>query len=277
MLCAAFVTAALVPGFRVPPSSCSPQSARRCSPQRACQFDVNAALTDLNAAVLAEDYAEATRLCVAAQTPETWPRADRRRALCCTGRMRLRKPHRRPPQRPRGRKPCPCGCSSVWSSSACASPPPSSPPPCGRPPTRCCARRPARARRSPSCACCSRAATSNCRCALSRPPQTRTPQRRPRPYPALSPTSTSTQRRSEATLRAVTTSTLSPTEAMEVLAPALSTLDGGGPAAGGAKDPFFGMRLRGAPPAIVLVPDGDALLAEQAHSAPPCARTPLPA
>lgn len=82
---------------------------------------------------------------------------------------------------------------------------------------------------------------------------------------------------------------------MEVLAPALSTLDGGGPAAGAAKDPFFGMRLRGAPPAIVLVPDGDALLAEQAHTcrctqihmhmrmhtvgavhAPsPCARTPL--
>ena len=53
---------------------------------------------------------------------------------------------------------------------------------------------------------------------------------------------------------------------MEVLAPALSTLDGGGPAAGAAKDPFFGMRLRGAPPAIVLVPDGDALLAEQAHT-----------
>ena len=47
------------------------------------------------------------------------------------------------------------------------------------------------------------------------------------------------------------------------LAPALTTLDGGGPAAGAAKDPFFGMRLRGAPPAIVLVPDGDALLAEQ--------------
>ena len=72
----------LVPGFRVPPSSCSPQSARRCSPPRACQFDVNAALTDLNAAVLAEDYAEAARLkkAIAENAPEaaaatTWPEA----------------------------------------------------------------------------------------------------------------------------------------------------------------------------------------------------------
>ena len=72
----------LVPGFRVPPSSCSSQAARRCSSPRACQFDVNAALTDLNAAVLAEDYAEAARLkkAIAEAAPEaaaatTWPEA----------------------------------------------------------------------------------------------------------------------------------------------------------------------------------------------------------
>ena len=72
----------LVPGLRVPPSSCSAQSARRCSPARACQFDVNAALTDLNAAVAAEDYAEAARLkkLIDEAAPEaagatTWPEA----------------------------------------------------------------------------------------------------------------------------------------------------------------------------------------------------------
>ena len=63
MLALSAAVLSLVPGFRLPPSSCSAQqSARRCSPARACQFDVNAALTDLNAAVAAEDYAAAARL-----------------------------------------------------------------------------------------------------------------------------------------------------------------------------------------------------------------------
>ena len=60
------VVLVLLPVFRTSSSS----SLRRCSPLRACQteepFDMNTMVTALNAAVLVEDYAEAGRLCAAA-------------------------------------------------------------------------------------------------------------------------------------------------------------------------------------------------------------------
>ena len=213
MLALTAAVLSLVPGFRVQPpgsGSCPAQSARRCSPARACQFDVNAALTDLNAAVAAEDYAEAARLkkLIAEAAPEaagatTWPEAMPVWLLERLEQLGLRFP------------------TPIQSAAL-------------RAPADAVLRAPTGSGKTVAFLC---VLLARCEAEL--------------------------QRRSEATLRAVTSSTLTPTQAMEVLAPALTTLDGGGPAAGAAKDPFYGMRLRGAPPAIVLVPDGDALLAEQ--------------
>ena len=212
MLALSAAVLSLVPGFRLPPSSCSAQQSapRRCSPARACQFDVNAALTDLNAAVAAEDYAEAARLkkLIDEAAPEaagatTWPEAMPVWLLERLEQLGLRFP------------------TPIQSAAL-------------RAPADAVLRAPTGSGKTVAFLC---VLLARCEAEL--------------------------QRRSEATLRAVTSSTLTPTQAMEVLAPALTTHDGGGPAAGAAKDPFFGMRLRGAPPAIVLVPDGDALLAEQ--------------
>ena len=213
MLALSAAVLSLVPGFRLPPSSCSAQSARRCYPARACQFDVNAALTDLNAAVAAEDYAEAARLkklideassdSGLAAGATTWPEEMPVWLLERLEQLGLRFP------------------TPIQSAAL-------------RAPADAVLRAPTGSGKTVAFLC---VLLARCEAEL--------------------------QRRSEATLRAVTSSTLTPTQAMEVLAPALTTHDGGGPAAGAAKDPFFGMRLRGAPPAIVLVPDGDALLAEQ--------------